>query len=117
MLRNLDNDTYVDFGYMSTSEDSKIVGKFLENRTWGYFPAFLTINIPKNTNILILDNITDFKNSAYEKEILIKRKARFKVLTNKAIDSKRLYDSIGKFHLQGIEYIQKLELDFVGYIK
>lgn len=117
MLRNLYNNIYIEFGYMSTSENIATIGRFFENRLLGYFPAFLTINIPKDTNILVLDNINDFENTAYEKEILIKRKAKFVVLTNVEIESQSLDNSISKYHLLNIPKIRKLELNFVEYIQ
>ena len=116
MLRYLMNNSYLDLGYMSTSKDIENTQRFYEKPKVGYFPAFLTINIPVGTNILVLDNIYNFDNVTYENEILIKRKACFDVIIDKEIESNGLEEIIGKININFFQTIRVLELNFVRYL-
>jgi hypothetical protein len=117
MLWTLNNNKYIDYGYMSTSKSSVTVQRFFEDPKYGYFPALLTIKIPKGANVIEIDKIIDFENTTYEDEVLIKRRAKFDVISNEDIPTKNLEKRIGKSMVEKYESIRILEMNFIEYLR
>jgi hypothetical protein len=117
MLPNLINNTFINLGYTSTSLDPEVTQQFYEAPRVGYFPAFLTINIPIGSNVLLLDNINNFVNNTYEEEVLFKRNAEFRININHEIATTGLENTIGKINVEAFQTIRILEINFIGYIE
>jgi hypothetical protein len=117
MLPNLISNTFINLGYTSTSLDPEITQKYYEAPKENYFPAFLTINIPIGSNILILDNINNFVNNTYEEEVLFKRNAKFNININQEISTRGIENTIGKLNVEAFTTIQILEMKFIEYVK
>jgi hypothetical protein len=100
---------------MSTTIEPENTQGFYQNQTFGYFPAFLKINIPIGTNVLPLDSIANYQNNTYENEILIKRKAIFQVLDNREIETNTNEELFGKENIEQIPRIRILEMNFIRY--
>lgn len=116
MLRYIQNNRYFDPGYMSTSKSTSSVQRFFETPKLGYYPAFLTIEIPSGSNVLDLNNIQQFDNNTYEDEVLLKRKSLFKIVTNKKIPTQELEDKIGREIQNNFESIFSLSLQLEKYL-
>ena len=124
MKQNLISDTYYDLGYMSTSENFEVPQSFFEAPRLGYLPAFISIEIPQGSNILFLDEIVEFDNTTYEKEVLFKRNAHFEVLSNieyekefkdNVIDDLTILDIMGKVNFEDTPRIRILKMSFSHY--
>src|SRR5579862_5858667 len=76
MLRYLNQNTYLDLGYMSTSKSVGVTERFYQDPSFGYEPAFIKINISAGKKVLELGDIENFDNDTYEDEVLIKRCAK-----------------------------------------
>lgn len=116
MLRYISNDTYIDLGYMSTSKNIDSIHRFFQSPTLGYLPAFITISIPKESNVLEVDEIIDFDNTTYESEVLIKRKSMFKIISDEVKSTKGMEDSIGVDTVADFDQIRILTMDFIKYL-
>lgn len=116
MLRFLTDKSYIDYGYMSTSKEMETTQGFYQGINFGYSPALLRIKIPKESRVLDLDKINGFENTTYESEILIKRKARFEVISNELITD-NLENLMGKLVSQDFDNLRVLGLTFVGYLE
>jgi hypothetical protein len=115
MLPNINNRTYSNLGYTSTSLDTEVTQQFYEASRVGYFPAFLTINIPVDSNVLLLNKINNFDNTTYEDEVLFKRDANFNININQEIETTGLEDTIGRINIEAFQIIRILEVNFIGY--
>lgn len=116
MFRYIRGTDYIDLGYMSTSKLISSIHSFFEKPAIGYYPAFLTITIPRGSNALDLDKINDFDNTTYENEVLLKRKSCFEILIHKQVSTATLQDCIGVETQQDFETIYVLELRFIKYL-
>ncbi len=78
MLPTMMCGNYLDRGYMSTSLDKKVIMHFFNGNGY-YIPAYIQIDLPEGAQVLFLDGIRDLSNHTYEKEVLIRRRAAFKI--------------------------------------
>lgn len=88
MEANIIDETYKDYGYMSTTSDTEVANSFFYRIESNYFPAFLELIFPKGCSILPLENIVDFDNHTYEAESLVKRNSEWEVISNKIVPAK-----------------------------
>lgn len=116
MLKTLTECKYLDYGYMSSSENINDTQKFYQNPTFGYLPALLTIHIPQGAEVLDLNNIKDFDNNTYEHEILFKRNSLFNVVKNQLVATATLEEIVGKETKSSFESIRVIELNFERYL-
>lgn len=116
MIRYIQGTNFVDFGYMSTARGIGTTHRFYQQPAYGYYPAFITINIPANSNVLDLDRIAGFDNTTYESEILIKRKSLFEITTNQIVATETLLETIGMEAQCDFQEIRVLEMNFIRYI-
>jgi len=114
MVRYINDGTYIDFGYMSTSRKKETAITFAYKPQLGYSPAFLKIKIPAGSNVLDLNLIEGLDNTTYEQEVLIKRGSKFKITNNELME-----DRFQKYLFRSSPYLEKvqmIELDFEGYL-
>jgi len=117
MLKTLREDKYIDYGYMSTSKNIGDTQKFYQDPYFEYEPAFLTISIPKGSEVLDVDNIIDFDNNTYEGEILFKRKSLFTVKINTELPTATLGEIMGRETILKFNFLRVIELSFDRYLE
>ena len=117
MMKTLRDNNYIDYGYMSTSKNIDDTQRFYQNASFVYQPAFITITIPFDSEVIDLECIDGFENDTYEGEILFKREALFTVLTDIELPTRGLEDIMGREMTTLHDTLRVLELQFVRYLQ